>query len=489
VPDGPDAVATFAVWNQTRVTLDYFTEVSSVVFQPNASSFALTGTDGSQFSFTGAGISNQSGQVQNFHAYWNVDDEGQNAFEFFNSASAGELTEFTLDGVGGPGTNGGQLDFWDSSTAGSALINNLGDGGSSNYAFGATYFEDNSSAENATIVNTHGRVTFEDNSSAGHAMIINEAAVSKTANGGVASFTGTATTADSTIICNGDTVGSDAPAALVFYGSFGGSVTRGRARVILHGNGQMSVSANPGYTLKVTVGSIEGDGDVFLGDPELDSLAIGTNNRSTIFSGRIQDSPDASGGSFSKVGRGTLTLTGANTYTGGTTVAGGQFKISNATGSGTGTGGVLVKSGTLSGKGTIAGAVTVGGPSGGGGGPVLAPSLGSPKPVTLTIQSTLAFAKNGTYSYRVDSGRAGGDRVVANGVAIDPAAQFTARDVQTATFPPGTVLVAIQNTGVTPIAGAFGNLADGGTITIGNNTFQADYQGGDGNDLTLTLLP
>jgi hypothetical protein len=31
-------------------------------------------------------------------------------------------------------------------------------------------------------------------------------------------------------------------------------------------------------------------------------------------------------------------------------------------------------------------------------------------------------------------------------------------------------------------------LADGGTITVGNNTYQASYEGGDGNDLTLTVV-
>ncbi len=40
-----------------------------------------------------------------------------------------------------------------------------------------------------------------------------------------------------------------------------------------------------------------------------------------------------------------------------------------------------------------------------------------------------------------------------------------------------------------PIVGTFMNLPDGGTITVGNNTFQADYEGGDGNDLTLTVVP
>jgi hypothetical protein len=47
----------------------------------------------------------------------------------------------------------------------------------------------------------------------------------------------------------------------------------------------------------------------------------------------------------------------------------------------------------------------------------------------------------------------------------------------------------IDNRVGTPIAGTFSNLADGSTITIGPNTFQANYEGGDGNDLTLTVVP
>jgi len=45
----------------------------------------------------------------------------------------------------------------------------------------------------------------------------------------------------------------------------------------------------------------------------------------------------------------------------------------------------------------------------------------------------------------------------------------------------------INNTAATPIAGTFSNLADGATVVVGNNTFQANYEGGDGNDLTLTV--
>jgi hypothetical protein len=42
---------------------------------------------------------------------------------------------------------------------------------------------------------------------------------------------------------------------------------------------------------------------------------------------------------------------------------------------------------------------------------------------------------------------------------------------------------------VTPISGTFSNLADGSTVTIGVNKLQVSYAGGDGNDLTLTVIP
>jgi hypothetical protein len=47
----------------------------------------------------------------------------------------------------------------------------------------------------------------------------------------------------------------------------------------------------------------------------------------------------------------------------------------------------------------------------------------------------------------------------------------------------------IDNPSGTPIAGTFANLADGSTLTVNGNTFQASYEGGDGNDLTLTVVP
>lgn len=63
-----------------------------------------------------------------------------------------------------------------------------------------------------------------------------------------------------------------------------------------------------------------------------------------------------SGGSLTKTGVGTLTLTGYNTYTGGTILLDGKLEVSNTMGSATGSGIVTVKSGTLGGTGTIIGA-------------------------------------------------------------------------------------------------------------------------------------
>jgi hypothetical protein len=56
-------------------------------------------------------------------------------------------------------------------------------------------------------------------------------------------------------------------------------------------------------------------------------------------------------------------------------------------------------------------------------------------------------------------------------------------------LPTGKVFTAISNTAATPINGTFSNLADGATVTVGADKLQVSYSGGDGNDLTLTVVP
>ena len=56
-------------------------------------------------------------------------------------------------------------------------------------------------------------------------------------------------------------------------------------------------------------------------------------------------------------------------------------------------------------------------------------------------------------------------------------------------LPMGNVLTAIDNVSANPIAGTFANLADESSISVAGNNFLVSYEGGGGNDLTLTVVP
>ena len=241
------------------------------------------------------------------------------------------------------------------------------------------------------------------------------------------------------------------------------------------GNGTLDLTNATGTT---AIGSLSGDGVVLLAG---NTFSVGTNNLDTAFSGIIQEN-----GAFIKAGTGTLTLSGANTYSGTTTVTAGTLRINNSTGSGTGSGPVRVQGGTLSGKGTIAGLVTIG--IGSGTGAVLAPSGGGQIAI-LTLQRSLMFKADGTYSYRLNTNNARADQVIARGVTIQSGAQFSFQSLGNRRLPSGTIFTIISNTSPSPITGTFANLPDGSTFTAGRNNYQVSYSGGDGNDLTLTVVP
>ena len=74
--------------------------------------------------------------------------------------------------------------------------------------------------------------------------------------------------------------------------------------------------------------------------------------------------------------------------------------------------------------------------------------------------------------------------------SLQPISRKSARtDAANAILPSGIVFTVIGNPSRKPISGNLANLTDGRTITVGSNTFQANYEGGDGNDLTLTVVP
>jgi autotransporter-associated beta strand protein len=517
-PNGPSDTATFAVSNITDVSFSRYTEVNGIVFDAGASAFTITAnpldnTGNPPLTISGVGITNNSGIRQNFVA---ASDQARNAAAiilFTNSATAGSLTTFTNNGstVLAPG---GATYFFSTSSAGGATINNNGTSyihGSGGYTVFVGDQSGSATAANATINNNGGRTPFvgvgstqftfstagnatinnnggtfggaaggyliiTNQSSGGSATINNNGATTSGATGGITIFDTNSDAGSATLIANGGQGGEGG--SIYFFGATGGT-----ARVEVFGNGKLDISSNGGG---VTTGSIEGGGRVFLG---AFNLTVGSNNLSTTFFGKIQDGGfgGGSGGSLTKSGSGKLTLSKASTYTGGTTVSRGALRVTNGTGSATGTGTVQVNAGTLGGTGIITGAVTVG--TGSSSGAIILPGNSATAPGILTINSALTFNSLSTYKCVLNRSTLIAGEITALGVTINSGASFTFVDVGTGTLTVGTVFTVINNTSADPIFGTFGNLADGSVITSNGNNFQASYTGGDGNDLTLTVVP
>ncbi len=441
-------------------------------------------------------------------------------FAFTDDATAGTAS-FTINGAHNGGGYGGSVGFGGNSTAGNAaFVVNPGTGG--DLDAGEMFFSDNATAGNGVFTVNGAKdcctlplITFSDASTAGNGFFNNVGGRAPSGWGGRILFSGdtstglTTTAGNATIINDGgngagsggsvtviDSAATGAQARLVAYGgrnsggagyiSIADNGDGGQAQVELHGAGYLDVSVHtaPG----VTIGSLAGDGGfVYLGSL---NLTVGSNNLDSVFTGIIQEhggSVDGRNGSLTKIGTATLELSGANIYSGDTTVTAGNLILNNVTGSATGRGPVQVSGGTLGGQGRVFGAVTVG--TGSQSGAILAPGAAVSNPATFTTLGAMTFKADGTYSWRLNTKTAKSDRVSANGVTIESGAQFDFVAVANRRLTPGINFTAISNTAVTPISGNFANLADGATITVGNNSYLASYEGGDGNDLTLTVLP
>jgi autotransporter-associated beta strand protein len=338
VPNDPLDTAMFAISNTSDVSVSHSVRVNAVTFDSSSSTFTITVAPGFPslgLRISGVGIANNAGHAQHFVAA--TDSSGRRGvITFSQSASAGNSTTFLTEPARAASTiiYGGGMDFFDTSHAGNAIITNAGVTLSPDPLLialgGDTSFYNSASADHAIIYDQGatgsngfgGSTRFLENSTAAHSQITSYGGSANDAGGGYVRFFENATADDASLIANSGGNGGDGASIYFFDNSIGGT-----ARAAVFGNaagdltdGHLDISCHD--TPGVTIGSVEGNGTVFLGGNE---LFVGNNNLSTTFSGVIVEGGycDGAGGSVAKSGTGTFSLTNGNSYTGGTYLSGG----------------------------------------------------------------------------------------------------------------------------------------------------------------------
>jgi outer membrane autotransporter protein len=510
-PVNPGDTATFKTSTQRSLTLSSNVTVESITFQSGASVFSISNA-GHALAIQGAGIVNNSGKAQAIYSnfgfsppfgfgstqFLNTSTAGNAAInngggstvfsnastagnatitnrggnskamfggftEFFDSSTAGNAT--ISDNVGFE-SGGGSTQFFNSSTAGNATISNNGGGFVAGAGSGSTRFSNASTAGNATIANNTGGFTFFfQSSTAGRATIINSIGMSLGGPGGYTFFFNTSTAGNATIISK-DGTGSALGGQTLFQDSSDG----GTARAITNGNGRFDISGL--ITVGMKIGSIEGNGNYFLGSK---TLTVGGNNLSTTVSGLIQDggSIAGTGGSLTKVGIGTLTLTGANTYSGGTNLNGGTLAVNSDANLGTGP--LSFNGGTLEALATGGGivsskAITLNA----GGGTFLADS-GTTSTLSGAITGTGAWIKTGVGTLILTGANTySGGTMISAGV-LQLGAGGTTGSIVGNVADNGTLVFnrsdSLTHSGVISGTGSVAQIGTGTTILTGNNTY------------------
>jgi autotransporter-associated beta strand protein len=184
---------------------------------------------------------------------------------------------------------------------------------------------------------------------------------------------------------------------LRFYGSTGNANT-----TFDLGTGTATLNNRNGVT--ITLGALTGGSGTFVsgaGASDAPSTyIIGGKNLSTTFAGTIQNASSLRTTAITKVGNGSLTLTGNNPYSGGTTVSAGKLVVNGNQSSATGAI-TVAATGTLGGTGTIGGPATISG--------TLAPgnSIG-----TLTFNQNLTLATGSFSQFEISKNPFTNDTVI-----------------------------------------------------------------------------
>ena len=406
VPNGAGQTATFGMSMQTSLTIMADTEVGTIAYTTAADSFSIAIAAQTSLTISGVGIMNTSSVKQSISTTSGTGGLPNSALNFTGSATAGDATVNTLGGDS-PSAKGGTTTFSDSASAANGTFLTTGSQ-ASNGQPGVLVFSDDSTAGNASFMTTGSHVQngsgatvfFGGHASAGNATLnmTSSDVTGGTASGGLAQFSDSSTAATAMLTATG---GIGLPGTISFLGASKG----GKARVVLSDDAALDISSHnlPG----MTIGSVEGNGFVHLG---ANTLTVGANGLSTIFAGVIDDG--GAGGSLTKMGTGTLTLSGDSTFTGAANINAGKLIV----------GGSLTSDVTVNTGGVLGGSGTVGSVTVNNGGTV---APGDPK--TLTVDgdyqqnsgATLTVAIGGTTTGSYDQLHVTGRATLADGAVLE----------------------------------------------------------------------
>ena len=304
VPNKSFDVAHFGVSTTTTVSLSRGVLVNRIVFNVGASTYTIAVPAATTLTIEGNRIANRSTAVQTLQTFGGL---GSGPISFTNGESLANIDPH-------PQSSGaGVITFRNASSAGKHSDAFVSNGAATQGDFpGAIRFFSTSTANSSSITN-----------------------VGSTVNGGFGGFTsfsGMSSAGSASLTASGGTNGGMGGMIIFDKASTGGTST-----VTLTGNGLLDISLHDAPD--VTIGSLKGTGNVFLGANNLTvgakAVKAGAKNVAASFSGIIQDgsltgSTNASnGGSLTKIGARKLILSGVNTYSGGTFINGGTLAISD----------------------------------------------------------------------------------------------------------------------------------------------------------------